>query len=181
MLLQPYNCKRKKQLEELLELQYDILHEYDRELLLADGAGQRIVIKQRLKRELIPRLHDYEKEYAMLLGESIKPDTIPEIEAQSVLDDILAATDKALAIDTSATSNEMIELLNKLHIELTKPGKVAAAKLKTSLPIIPFITKLELELDIENFVTQGWNAVRNTVNSWFLRNGEARGSGQHST
>jgi hypothetical protein len=154
-----FNRSRQKQLKDLLEIQYDRLYGFERELELADGASQRIAIRQQIKRDLTPRLRQNEQEYAELLASGVQDDRIPEDEANRIVTELAEATVRATQSSSGAPA-EMVELLSRIQEKLEEPGKSAAAKLKIALPIVPLIASYEFELDTENFITKVWRKIR---------------------
>lgn len=75
MLDHRFNEKRLTQLKNLLEIQYEKIHEYEKAIELADGQSQKIALRQQLERNLIPELRKLEDEYALLLANQ-RPDQL---------------------------------------------------------------------------------------------------------
>jgi hypothetical protein len=155
MLTHQFNCQRIMQLKELLEIQYDKLHSFERELELAAGADQRISIRQQIKWDLTPRLRQNEQEYAELLVATIRDDDIPEDKAGVIVTELVEATSRA-ELSTNNAPEGMLRLLCQIKEKLDEPGKSATAKLKIALPIVPLLASYELEMDTENFITKVW-------------------------
>ena len=155
-----FNRKRLKEVEELLDIQYEKLFELEKALETADGATQRVVIRQHIKREITPSLRQREQEYAELLAAGVQVESIPEEEADVIVAELVEATSNTEANTGSSAPGEMLELLQQIKQKLDEPGKTAAAKLKVALPIIPLISSYELELDTENFVTTVWRKAK---------------------
>jgi hypothetical protein len=61
-----FNPRRLKELRELLDMEYDKFHEFEKEISMAT-ANEKILLKQRFEREIAPRLSELEKAYAKLL------------------------------------------------------------------------------------------------------------------
>lgn len=77
---------------------------------------------------------------------------IPEPEIEVVIAEIVQQTAQ---LQTSPEySDEVLEWLQRIHAEVSKPGTPAAAKLKGTLSLMPPFVNLsyEAELDTENFL-----------------------------
>lgn len=164
-----FDLNRKKQLEELLDIVFEKRYEFEQAIEMAAGADQKIALKQQIKREINPQLLAYEKEYADLLACGLQEAEVSEEAAQPIITEIFEAAQKACAGAESSGSDEIIRYLKEISEKLNEPGKSAIAKLKTTLPIIPLITRLELELDIEKVVSQTWRKIKGTISSWVMR------------
>ena len=160
MPTQPFNTHRMNQLEELLDIEYEKLHEFEKAISLADGISQRIALRQQIKRQLSPRLRELEHEYAELLASGVPAGGIDESEADGLVADLSVATAKAQENTQGKAPAEMVGLLKEIRDKLNEPGKSASAKLKMTLPIVPLIASYEMELDTEAVVTQAWWKVR---------------------
>ena len=155
----PFNPNRLKQLEELLDIQYERLHGLERAILLAAGEDQKIALRQQIKRDLTPNLRKLEREYAQLLATGVETERIPDDQAKNIVAELVEATNQARISAQGQAPPEMMRLLDEIKEKLDEPGERAAAKLKVSLPIIPLIASYELELDT-NFVTRVWHNTR---------------------
>ena len=153
-----FNRNRLRQLEELLDIEYEKLYGFEKELDLATGAGERVAIRQQIKRQIVPRLRDNEREYAELLAAGVPDEDIPEEEAASIVAQLFEATTKTA--ESGQASEQMLKLLGDIQQKLNEPGRAAGARLKTSLPIIPLLVSYELELDTENFIAKVWRKAR---------------------
>ena len=160
MATQQFNFNRLAQVEELLEIEYEKLHGFERAISLADGIGQKIALRQQIKRDLTPRLRTLEQEYAELLAHGVSDADVPEAEAQALVTEVMGAVTKAEQQKPSGAPEEMVRLLGEIRDKLNEPGKSASAKLKVSLPIIPLISSYELELDTERVLTVAWRKAR---------------------
>jgi len=159
MTTHQFNPNRLREVEELLEIEYDKYQDFRKEIALSTG-NEKILLKQRLKRELVPQLRDLEKEYAELLAAGVSVQDIPDSDAEVILGEVV---DAVASLEQQKPSNpppEMIRLLGEIQDKLNEPGKSASAKLKVSLPIIPLLASYELELDTENFLTIVWQKSR---------------------
>jgi len=157
---QTFNRKRLVELDELLELEYEKLHEFEREITLADGPSQKIALRQRIKHELTPRLRKLEQEYAKQLVAGSEGLEVPEREAEALVILLSSAVADTNANRPNDAPQDMVKLLEDVRRQLAEPGKTAAAKLKVTLPIVPLLASYEMELDTEAFVTHVWRRAR---------------------
>ncbi len=155
MSIHKFNRRRLDELKELLEIEYDKLHEFEKEFDFADGASQKISIRQRIKRELLPRLQQHEGEYAEILVAGVRTDDIPNEEAENIVYELVEAIPEA-KMKRKELPEQIVGLLQEIKDNLIAPEKSAAAKLKVVLPIIPSIISYELELDTESIITRIW-------------------------
>ena len=149
-----FNRDRLRQLDDLLKLEYENLYEFEKQLKLAAGGDQRVAIRLRIKHEIVPELRKHEQEYAELLAAGVPEEEIPEREAASIVAELVEATTKTA--ESGRASAEMLKLLGQIQQKLNEPGRTAAAKLKTSLPIVPLLASYELELDLGNLIAKVW-------------------------
>jgi hypothetical protein len=155
-----FNTNRLTELEELLDIEYAKLHEFEKELALADGIAQRVQIRQQIKRQITPRLRELEHEYAEMLAKSVPTEGLPEEEAELLVLQLNESVIRANAGKPDGAPQEMVRLLTQINDKLNEPGKSASTKLKLTLPIIPLISSYEMELDTERFLTQAWRRIR---------------------
>jgi hypothetical protein len=154
-----FNARRLKELEELLDLQYDKSHEFEKEISLSDGAS-RITLKQRFKREVTPQLRALEQEYAEMLVAGVPTDHISEGEADALVSDLSKATDTILQSAPPSAPQEMVRLLGEIKAKLSEPKGSASAKLKISLPLIPAICSYEMEVETAGLMKKVWRRAR---------------------
>jgi len=155
-----FDARRIGHLEELLQIEYEKLHELEKELAITSSAAQKFELRQRIKREVLPQLRKHETEYAELLVQGADAGTLPRDEAEALVTDLAQAAEGLEAATGDGWPDEMLRLLKDLREKLDEPGKAAAAKLKVALPIIPQIVSYEMELDVESFMAQVWHRVR---------------------
>jgi hypothetical protein len=156
---QQFNARRLKELEGLLEIEYDKHHEFETEIALSTG-NEKILLKQRFKREIAPVLYKREQEYAEMLVAALPADQIPENEADIIVTELSEATTKVLESPSANAPPEMLRLLEEIKRKLSEPKEAAAAKLKVSLPLIPMICSYEIEVDTVRAVTNVWSKAR---------------------
>jgi hypothetical protein len=101
-----------------------------------------------LKGEMQP----FEEEYWQILADESATIAISEPAPEVVVAEIV---EQAGQLQTSQQySDEVLEWLQKIHAEVSKPGTPAAAKLKGALSLLPPFVNVsyEAELDTENFL-----------------------------
>ncbi len=147
------------QLEGLLEIEYEKLGAFEKELALTASAPAKFELQQRIKRELLPDIRKHELEYAELLAEQTDPASVPPQKAEASVAEVWRALDHIENLP-APLPGELTRLLGEIREKLQEPGKSAAAKLKVSLPIIPLIASYEMELDTEGFLRQAWRGVK---------------------
>ena len=76
--------QRLEDLEGLLELLYEKLGEFERELIVTSSAPAKFELKQRIKKEILPSLRRYEAEYWELYPREAIIITDEEAETQLV-------------------------------------------------------------------------------------------------
>jgi hypothetical protein len=160
MRADPIRRQKIDHLEELLEIEYEKLHEFQREMAITASAPAKFELRQRLKREILPDIRKYESEYAELLSQTAETESIPLEEATSALAEVVQATEHIERVSSTERPEELTRLLTDVRRKLDDPGKVAAAKLKVTLPIIPLIASYEMQMDTEALMTKAWRRVR---------------------
>jgi hypothetical protein len=155
-----FNDERLTQLRELLDIQYEKIHEYEKAIDMSDGVSQKIALRQQIKRDIVPRIREVENEYASLLTNSVDVAEIPDAEAQQLISELVGASDQLRRRTIpEPPPSEILELLREIEKKLGEPGKSAAAKLKVVLPIIPLVASYELEIDTGNVLVKSWRAI----------------------
>jgi DNA repair exonuclease SbcCD ATPase subunit len=112
---------------------------------------ERVRIKQQIA-DLKAEMQPFEKEYWQILADESATTAIAEPELEVVVAEIV---EQAGQLQTSQQyPDEVLEWLQKIHAEVSKPGTPAAAKLKGALSLLPPFVSLsyEAELDTENFL-----------------------------
>lgn len=155
------NMKRIRNSEEVIEILYGRLHEFEKRMVSTANVAERFSLRQRIHDEIIPDIRKRNKEYADLLVGLTDSANLPSEESETILEEVVEAIDVAEKEAPKNTPQKMLQLLKEIKEKLNEPGKSAAAKLKLSLPIIPIISAYELELDTENFLTNVWRKVTN--------------------
>lgn len=152
--------QRLTHLEGLLEIQYEKLSDFQKKLSITASEAERFDLEQRIKSEILPSIRKYEVEYAELLAEEANKVSIPENDAQKVLLQVTQAVERIEHMYAGNLSDELRNLLMDIREKLDDPGKIAAAKLKVVLPIIPLLVSYELEIDTESFIVKVLRGVK---------------------
>jgi hypothetical protein len=148
--------QRIRQLEELIQLDYEKLEVFERELIITNDVGTKFQVQQRIRNEILPSLRRYEKEYAEYLATTTPVEKIPEPEAQNFVTEILRAAD---SLDGKIRDPSGARLVSDLREKLARPD-TASAKLKLTLPIIPLIASYEITLDTSGLMMSAWRSVK---------------------
>ncbi len=153
--------QRLADLEGLLELLYEKLGEFERELIITASTPAKFELKQKIKREILPSIRRYEAEYWELSPtEAI---IISDEEAQSQLVSVEQAVKSIERISPVKYPPELLPLLQEIRVKLEDLDKAASAKLKVALPLIPAIASYELEMDTEGFMYKAWKSIKQMV------------------
>jgi hypothetical protein len=148
-------------LESNLNLLYEKLGVFERELVLSTSVAVQFELKQRIKREIMPNIRKYETEYWELYPQD--EIVISEEAAASQLLKIERAVNAIEIVSATAYPPELISLLQDLQTKLAEPDKVASAKLKVAVPLIPAIASYEFELETEGLMSQVWKSIKGLV------------------
>ena len=155
------DCQRITDVKDILELLYDKLGEFEKELIINANSPVKFELKQRIKREILPDIRRYEKEYWDLYPrEAI---LLSEDEAEAQLVQVEQAVESIANISEIEYPPGLIPLLQDIQAKLKDLGKPASAKLKVALPIIPVIASYELEMDTEGLMYKAWKSIRRIV------------------
>jgi hypothetical protein len=141
---------RLRQLEENLQLLREQQGGKEKAKILASFDDQ-VRIDQQI-REIRKQIRPYEQEYWQILAEQSGTEAIAEPEAEVIVAEIVEQTEK---LQTSQQyPNEVLDYLEKIYAEVSKPGTPAAAKLKGAVSLLPpFVSvSYEAEVDTENFL-----------------------------
>ena len=152
------NQRRLNDLQNNLDLLYEKLGMYEQERIMATGE-QKIALKQRIKREILPDIRRYESEYWDLMPKEAI--AISDEEAEVTLVEVDRAVKAIERVDAAEYPPGMIELLGEIKNQLNDMDKAAAAKLKVALPIVPMLASYELEMDTEGMFSRIWQPIRN--------------------
>lgn len=137
------------QLEEILEMEYEKLYELKKELVLSSGPTQKFESKQRIKREVLPSIHQLETDYLDWLTQEAGAFDIPEQQASQAIAEV---TPHIAEITTYGNNNyppEVLEKLGEILTILNASDQSPGGKLKATLPILPPIVSYEVEIDTQ--------------------------------
>jgi hypothetical protein len=142
--------QRLANLEENLEILYEQLGEFEQELIISSSQPAKFELKQRIKRDILPKIRQYEAEYWELYPKEAI--IISDEEAASQLVKVEQAVESIDRILLTFSPRELIPLLQDIRAELEEQNKAASAKLKVVLPLIPMIASYELEIETEGLM-----------------------------
>ena len=148
-------------LEDILELLYEKLGEFEQELIISSSKPAKFELKQRIKREILPNIRRYEAEYWELYPKEAI--IISDEEAASQLVKVEQAVESIDRISLTFYPPELIPLLQDIRAELEEQNKAASAKLKVVLPLIPMIASYELEIETEGLMYKTWESIKRLV------------------
>ena len=152
---------RLNDLKDILELLYEKLGEFEKELIISSSKPANFELKQRIKREILPSIREYETEYWELYPQEAI--IISDEEAETQLVKIEQAVESIEQIPSNTYPSELISLLQEIRDNLNEQDKAASAKLKIVLPLIPAIASYELEMDTEGFMYKAWKKIKGLV------------------
>jgi hypothetical protein len=149
--------RRLNDLQDNLDLLYEKLGMYEEDLIKAIGA-EKIALKLRIKRDILPDIRRYESEYWDLMPKEAL--VISDEEAEATLVKVNEAVKSIERVDAAEYPPGMMELLQEIRNQLNDTGQSAAAKLKVTLPIVPMLASYELEMDTEGMLSGIWQTIR---------------------
>lgn len=148
-------------LKELLDLLYEKLGEFQKELIVNSHTPARFELKQRINREILPSIRKYEAEYWNIYPKEAI--VISDEEATTQLVHLEQAVESIERVSSSEYPSQLIPLLQDIRTKLNDLDKTASAKLKVTLPLIPAIASYELEMDTEGLMYRTWKAIQRLV------------------
>jgi hypothetical protein len=151
--------QRLADIKENLELLYEKLGEFEKELIIRDSTPAKFELKHKIKREILPDIRRYEAEYWELYP--IETIIISNEEAETQLAQLEQAVESMERIpQTAEYPPQLIPLLQDIRVKLDEGDKAASAKLKVTLPLIPLLASYELEMDTEGVMYKTWKAIK---------------------
>jgi len=154
------NRQRISALEELLEIEYEKLNDFQKDLAITASAAAKFELRQLLKRDVLPDIRKHEVEYAELLADSTDLASVPAEQAEATTAELAHAVEHVQSLPDPNRPEEITRLLADIRRKLDDPGKVAAAKLKVALPIIPMIVSYEMEMDTGAALVNVWRRIK---------------------
>lgn len=152
------NGARLNDIKEILEILYEKLGHFQKDLAFIASEPAKFELKQRIKREILPDIRKYETEYWELYPQEAI--IISEQEAATQLVKVEQAVASIEEISSDIYSSELISLLHEIRDKLNEPDKAASAKLKVVLPLIPAIASYELEMETKGLMYKAWEIIR---------------------
>jgi hypothetical protein len=152
---------RLNDLKDILDLLYEKLGEFEKELIMSSSKPANFEMKQRIKREILPAIRKYETEYWELYPQEAI--IISDEEAEIQLVKVEQAVVSIEQIYPTSYPSELISLLQEIRDKLEKQDKAASAKLKLVLPLIPAIASYELEMETEGLMYKAWEKMKRIV------------------
>lgn len=151
---------RLNDLKDILELLYEKLGEFEKELIISSSKPANFELKQRIKREILPDIRKYETEYWEIYPQEAI--IISDEEAETQLVKVEEAITSIEQISSSTYPLELISLLQEIRDKLDE-DKEASAKLKVVIPLIPVIASYELEMETNGLMYRTWKAIKGIV------------------
>jgi hypothetical protein len=161
MVTHQFHPGRLRELEGLLEIEYEIAYGLEKEISLSVGHA-RIIAKARLERDVAPRLRKLEEEYAQLVAREL-PDGVPGDTTNHWVEDLSQAVAVTLEAAPPDGPEETLRLLREINAKLSDPKMSAAAKLKFALPLIPGVCSYETEIGAAAGIRSIWNMIRGAL------------------
>jgi hypothetical protein len=152
--------QRLADLADILDLLYEKLGSFQKALVIRDSDAARFELKQRIRREILPDIRQYEQEYWEIYPSDAI--IISEEEATTQLVQVQTAVD-AIYSTNSNYPTQLLSLLTDIQAKLNDLDRSASAKFKVVLPLIPMIASYELEIDTKGFMYKTWEAIKRLV------------------
>lgn len=147
-------------LKDNLNLLYEKLGYFEKDLIINANTPAKFELKQRIKREILPDIRKYETEYWELYPQEAI--IISDEEAETQLVKVEEAVTSIEQIPSSTYPLELISLLQEIRDKLDE-DKAASAKLKVVIPLIPAIASYELEMETEGLMYRAWKKLKGMV------------------
>lgn len=144
------NKNRLNEIESHLKLLYEQRREKEEAIIVA-ARGDKTILKQQLRLEILKPIRDYEQEYWQIIAGQSNLVKISEADAEVVIAEFVEGVGQL-----RGENAEVIEYLQKILAKVEEPGPTAAAKLKAVVSSIPPFVGIsyEAELDTENFLNR---------------------------
>jgi hypothetical protein len=115
MPLDPVKQQRIRALEELLEIEYEKLSDFQKVLAITSSVPEKFDLKQRLKREVLPDIRKHEIEYAELLADTTELASVPAQEAEVVEAELVHAVQRVESLPDPSRPEEITRLLTDIR------------------------------------------------------------------
>ena len=152
---------RLNDLKDILNLLYEKLGDFEKELIISSSKPANFELKQRIKREILPGIRKYETEYWEFYPQEAI--IISDEEAETQLVRVEEAVTSIEQIQSDTYPLELISLLQEIRDKLDEQDKAASAKLKVVVPLIPAIASYELEMETEGLMYKAWKKLKRVV------------------
>jgi hypothetical protein len=139
------------EIQENLELLYEQRNALEKGALTTPDDEKVTQNQQKIRTKIRPKIREFEEELFALLQQESSGWTFVEADAQATINVIAQEVSRVRL--QSDTSEQMLEVLQRIEAKLNEPGPTADAKLKATLSTIPPFIGLsyEAQLDTENF------------------------------
>lgn len=153
------NKNRLNEIESHLKLLYEQRREKEEAIIVA-ARGDKTILKQQLRLEILKPIRDYEQEYWQIIAGQSNLVQISEADAEVVIAEFVEGVGQL-----REENAEVIEYLQKILAKVEEPGPTAAAKLKAVVSSIPPFVGIsyEAELDTENFLSRHFPTLMQAV------------------
>jgi len=153
------NKNRLNEIESHLELLYEQRREKEEAIIVA-ARGDKTILKQQLRLEILKPIRDYEQEYWQIIAGQSNLVKISEADAEVVIAEFVEGVGQL-----RGENAEVIEYLQKILAKVEEPGPTAAAKLIAVVSSIPPFVGIsyEAELDTENFLNRHFPTLMKAV------------------
>lgn len=153
------NKNRLNEIESHLKLLYEQRREKEEAIIVA-ARGDKTILKQQLRLEILKPIQDYEQEYWQIIAGQSNLVKISEADAEVVIAEFVEGVGQL-----RGENAEVIEYLQKILAKVEEPGPTAAAKLKAVVSSIPPFVGIsyEAELDTENFLNRHFPTLMKAV------------------
>ncbi|MDT3674526.1 hypothetical protein [Microcystis wesenbergii] len=153
------NKNRLNEIESHLKLLYEQRREKEEAIIVA-ARGDKTILKQQLRLEILKPIRDYEQEYWQIIAGQSNLVKISEADAEVVIAEFVEGVGQL-----RGENAEVIEYLQKILAKVEEPGPTAAAKLKAVVSSIPPFVGIsyEAELDTENFLNRHFPTLMKAV------------------
>ena len=152
--------RRLAALEETLDSLYETLGEAQKRLAYANDIFEKNSIKQRIRKEVLPELHQVEKEYWKQLEQEARTCAVAEVDAGNAIIEVVQEVELIENQPNANYPDKLMPLLLEIRDKLNEPGQLAAAKAKLALPLVPGILSYEVELDTESSLRRAFQPIR---------------------
>ncbi|MDJ0583225.1 hypothetical protein [Crocosphaera sp.] len=151
------NSTRLNYLKDILELLYEKLGEFQKELVMNSNLSAKFELNQRIKREIIPSIRKYEAEYWTLYPqeEIILSDEEAEKKLIEIEPSLISREEKSF----NDYQLQSISLLQEIRDKLNE-NQTASPKLKFAIPLLLPIASYELEIETDGMMYQIWKKLK---------------------